>query len=46
MVVADVNEDKEIEFEINCPLLTAEERRELEAVKKKKCFKWNGKIFK
>ena len=46
MVVADVNEDKEIEFEINCPLLTAEERRELEAVKKKKCFKWNGETFK
>lgn len=46
MVVADVNEAMEIEFEINCPLLTAQECRELEAVKKKKCFKWNGEIFK
>lgn len=46
MVTATITSEHEIIFNINNSMLTKDENREVDKIKKKKCFKWDGKIFK
>ena len=46
MVTATLSEDNTINVFINCPLLTKEENKALDTIKKQKSFKWDGNIFK
>ena len=46
MVTATLSEDNTINVFINSPLLTKEENKALDTIKKQKSFKWNGDIFK
>lgn len=46
MVTATITSEHEIVFSISSSLLTKDENCEVDKIKKKKCFKWNGKTFK
>lgn len=46
MFTATINKNLEIEIAIAGTFLTKQEYDDFETIKKKKCFKWNGEIFK
>ena len=46
MFTATINKNLEIEITIAGTFLTKQEHDDFETIKKKKCFKWNGEIFK